>query len=216
MCRCNTSIRSIWFQITLSCLTFCLSACHIVNGQDQADESFDRGPDTQVETTPPLTDAQALESWTLPPGFHVQLYSSSPTISQPIAGTFDRFARLWVAENYTYAELPQRFDRSLRDRVVILQDTNHDGAADRRSVFYDQAEMLASVEVGMGGVWLLCAPRLLFIPDRDLDGTPDGPPQVVLDGFDDHEVGHNLVNGLRWGPDGWLYGRHGIQATSRV
>jgi putative membrane-bound dehydrogenase-like protein len=216
MCRCNTSIRSFWFQIALSCLTFCLSACHIVSGQDQADESFDRGPDTQVETTPPLTDAQALESWTLPPGFQVQLYSSSPTISQPIAGTFDRFARLWVAENYTYAELPQRFDRSLRDRVVILQDTNHDGAADRRSVFYDQAEMLASVEVGMGGVWLLCAPRLLFIPDRDLDGTPDGPPQVILDGFDDQDVGHNLVNGLRWGPDGWLYGRHGIQATSRI
>ncbi|HEY2840564.1 MAG TPA: PVC-type heme-binding CxxCH protein, partial [Pirellulales bacterium] len=39
---------------------------------------------------------------------------------------------------------------------------------------------------------------------------------VVLDGWDEGEVRHNIVNGLRWGPDGWLYGRHGIQATSRV
>ncbi|HVV01652.1 MAG TPA: PVC-type heme-binding CxxCH protein, partial [Verrucomicrobiae bacterium] len=45
---------------------------------------------------------------------------------------------------------------------------------------------------------------------------PDGPPEVLLNGWDADKVRHNIVNGLKWGPDGWLYGRHGIMATSSV
>ena len=45
---------------------------------------------------------------------------------------------------------------------------------------------------------------------------PDAAPEVVLDGFDNDRVRHNIVNGLKWGPDGWLYGRHGILASSEV
>lgn len=212
-----TAVFRFRFHFLLGCVLTC--SADVVGWaaiQDKTSKAFDRGKDTQAETAPPMTDTEAVAAWTTPSGFQVNLFSSSPTIAQPIAGTFDRFGRLWLAENYTYAELPQRFDRSLRDRVVILEDSNQDGSADRHSVFNDQVEMLASVEVGMGGVWLLCAPQLLFIPDRDLDGSPDGETQVILDGFEDRDVGHNLVNGLRWGPDGWLYGRHGIQATSHV
>lgn len=213
----TTLVSLLRIQFYLSCLAvFNVWAVCSVAAQENANDSFDRGPDTQPETARPLTDAEAVAAWQLPKGFSIQLFSSSPNIAQPIAGTFDRLGRLWLAENYTYAELPQRFNRTLRDRVVILQDANHDGIAEAPEVFFDQAELLASVEVGMGGVWLLCAPQLLFIPDRDLDGKPDAEPQVILDGFENQEVGHNLVNGLRWGPDGWLYGRHGIQATSHV
>ena len=65
-------------------------------------------------------------------------------------------------------------------------------------------------------MWALCAPELLFIPDANRDDVPDGKPVVVLDGWDASAVRHNIVNGLKWGPDGWLYGRHGILATSLV
>ena len=128
----------------------------------------------------------------------------------------DARGRLWVAENYTYAEAKAGFDLKQRDRIVILEDTDRDGRADKRTVFYDQAQRLTSVEVGFGGVYALCAPQLLFFPDKNGDDIPDGKPVVLLDGFDSGPVRHNIVNGLRWGPDGWLYGRHGIQATSRV
>ncbi|MEO0447581.1 MAG: PVC-type heme-binding CxxCH protein, partial [Verrucomicrobiota bacterium] len=65
-------------------------------------------------------------------------------------------------------------------------------------------------EVGHGGVWALCPPRLLFFPDADQDDQPDAEPQVVLDGFTVAKNNyHNFANGLRWGPDGWLYGRCG-------
>jgi len=63
----------------------------------------------------------------------------------------------------------------------------------------------------------MCPPQLLFVPDRDGDDRPDGPPRVILDGFDvPAENYHNVANGLRWGPDGWLYGRCGASAPGRV
>jgi putative membrane-bound dehydrogenase-like protein len=65
-------------------------------------------------------------------------------------------------------------------------------------------------------VYALCAPNLIFIPDKNGDDKPDGAPEVLLDGFNFKTVGHNIVNGLRWGPDGWLYGRHGISDTSSI
>ena len=172
--------------------------------------------DTQAVADQPGSPQAALASMVLPAGFRATLFAAEPMVRQPIAMTTDPRGRLWVAENYTYAEEPLGFDTKLRDRIVILADTNHDGEADRRTIFCDQAEKLTSVEIGLGGVWALCPPNLLFIPDADGDDRPDGKPQNVLDGWDDDGVRHNIANGLRWGPDGWLYGRHGILRTSHV
>jgi putative membrane-bound dehydrogenase-like protein len=162
------------------------------------------------------TPEEALKSIRMPKGFRVSLFAAEPDVRQPIAIATDERGRLWVAENYSYAESQVNFAKEFRDRIVILEDTDGDGRHDRRTVFWDDARKLTSVEVGFGGVWALCAPHLLFIPDRDRNDIPDGPPVVVLDGWDDFAVRHNIVNGLRWGPDGWLYGRHGILATSSV
>nr|MBC8289634.1 dehydrogenase [Planctomycetota bacterium] len=174
----------------------------------------------KVENTekgdPPLTPQQALDALELPEGFKATLFAAEPDVRQPIALATDSRGRLWVAENYSYAERERNFDDRFRDRIVILEDEDHDGQFDKRTVFWDQGRRLTSVEIGHGGVWVLDAPNLLFIPDKDGDDKPDGEPVVMLDGWDDAGVRHNIVNGLRWGPDGWLYGRHGILATSPV
>ena len=162
------------------------------------------------------TAVDALKGMKLPAGFTVSLFASEPDVNQPIGMATDDRGRLWVAENYTYAERERNFDERMRDRVVILEDEDNDGKFDTRTVFWDQGRRLTSVETGYGGVWVLDAPNLLFIPDRNGDDVPDGKPVVMLDGWDDNAVRHNIVNGLRWGPDGWLYGRHGIMATSLV
>jgi putative membrane-bound dehydrogenase-like protein len=170
----------------------------------------------QDESTPLLPPDEALATIQVPEGFHVELFAAEPAVQQPIAMALDGRGRLWIAENYTYAESSVNFDLRLRDRIVILEDTTGDGRADKRTVFWDEGRKLTSIEIGFGGVWALCAPHLLFIPDADGDDQPDGEPIVILDGWDEDAVRHNIVNGLRWGPDGWLYGRHGILATSHV
>jgi len=163
-----------------------------------------------------MSAVEAAKTAVLPEGFRCEVFASEPEVQQPIAMCFDDGGRLWVAECYTFAERPLRWDLELRDRIVVFDDTDHDGKPDKRTVFWDEGQRLTSVAWGQGGVWALCAPQLLFIPDANNDLVPDGDPIVVLDGFDAENIGHNIANGLKWGPDGWLYGRHGITATSLV
>lgn len=177
-------------------------------------EVYNSEPDATAE---PPTAQEALEMWDLPEGFSVTLFASEPDVRNPIAMAWDWKGRMWVAENYTYAERQTRFELGLKDRVLILEDEDWDGKADKRTVFTEDVQMLTSVEVGKGGVWLMCPPQLLFIPDRDGDDVPDGSPEVVLDGFTVAESNyHNFANGLRWGPDGWLYGRCGHSCPGKV
>ncbi len=159
---------------------------------------------------------EAARTMELPPGFKCQVFAAEPDVRQPIAMTWDGKGRLWVAENYTYAENPLRWDTKLRDRIILLEDKDGDGKQDGRKVFWENGAYLTSVEVGYGGVWILNEGTLSFIADKNGDDVPDGAPEILLDGFNVKTIGHNIVNGLRWGPDGWLYGRHGITDTSSV
>jgi putative membrane-bound dehydrogenase-like protein len=171
---------------------------------------------SQQEIIPLTKPADALKGVHLPDGFHATLFASEPDVQQPIGFTTDARGRIWVCENYTYAERALNFDTKLRDRIVILEDTDNDGRAEKRTVFWDQAVELTSVLPGFGGAFVLCPPKLLFIPDANGDDIPDSEPQVLLDGFDASAVRHNIANGLKFGPDGWIYGRHGILASSKV
>ena len=171
----------------------------------------------QAPSTGPMSAGDAAARFQVPAGFHVSVFASEPDVQNPIAMAWDTRGRLWVAENYTYADRTQRFDLSLRDRVLIFEDADGDGRFDRRTVFSDQVQMLASIELGLGGAWLMCPPRLLFLPDRDGDDVPDGPAEVVLDGFSvPAENYHTFANGLKWGPDGWLYGRCGASSAGQI
>jgi len=179
-------------------------------------EQFDSPPNTQELTIPMTPPGEALKMMELPEGFNASLFAAEPDVHQPISATTDAKGRLWVAECYTYSDRKTNFDTKLNDRIVIFEDTDNDGVFDKKKVFTDKLKKLTSVEVGFGGVWVTAAPNLLFIPDENGDDIPDGEPQVLLNGFEGDVIRHNIVNGLRWGPDGWLYGRHGIQGTSFV
>jgi putative membrane-bound dehydrogenase-like protein len=190
-------------------------ACLAAAGASSADP-FPPITNTQNPKDVPPTPPEALKKITVPPGFRVSLFAGEPDVQQPISMAIDDRGRLWVAECYTYdGSIPGIWDEKFRDRILIFEDTDNDGRFDRRTVFWDQGRNVSSVTLGFGGVWVLAAPNLLFISTNGKD-SPAGPPQVVLDGFAVRGVGHNVVNGLTWGPDGWLYGRHGIQATSLV
>lgn len=173
--------------------------------------------DSEKSTEQPISGQEAVAKIQLPAGFKATLFATEPTVRNPIALQYDTNGRLWVAENFSYAESGLRLDPNLNDKIVIFEDQNRDGSADKTTVFSDQLHNLTGFALGHGGVWAICPPQLLFIADSNHDDRPDGPPVVVLDGFwmptENH---HNFANGLKFGPDGWLYGRAGGSSPSEI
>ncbi|HEY7117143.1 MAG TPA: PVC-type heme-binding CxxCH protein, partial [Tepidisphaeraceae bacterium] len=159
-----------------------------------------------------LSPQDAVKAITFSDGFTATLFAGEPDVVQPVAFAIDDRGRLWVAEALTY---PKRAPEGQgKDRIVIFEDTDGDGKADKHTVFIEGLNLVSGMEVGFGGVWVGAAPYLLFIPSKDLE-TPDGPPQVVLDGWAYQDT-HETLNAFNWGPDGWLYGCHGVFTHSKV
>lgn len=207
---------------SMICIRFvcvlCFAALVLQHAATSQADDFPKLTNSEKDkTAQPMPAIAASASFALPEGFRVDVFAAEPDVQNPIAMTWDGRGRLWVAENFTYAERSQRFDLSLRDRVLIFEDTDHDGVAEKRTVFTDNVQMLTSLEVGHGGVWLMCPSQLLFLPDANFDDQPDSEAVVVLDGFEvAKENYHNYANGLKWGPDGWLYGRCGGSCPGRI
>ena len=160
-----------------------------------------------------LSGQEAAKAMTLPKGFKITLAASEPDIIRPISFTIDAKGRLWVVEGHTYP-VPAPEGQG-RDRILIFEDTDGDGTLDNRKVFTEGLNLVSGIEVGMGGVWLGAAPYLLFIPIDAKNDKPAGPPHKLLDGWGTDDT-HEVLNNLRWGPDGWLYGTHGVFTHSNV
>jgi len=160
-----------------------------------------------------LSPQEAAHNMSPKPGFSVTLAAAEPDIVRPISFTTDSRGRLWVAEAHTY---PIRAPEGEgRDRILIFEDTDGDGFLDKQSVFMEGLNLISAIEVGMGGVWLGSAPHLLYVPIDEATDKPAGPPEILLDGWGIDDT-HEILNNFRWGPDGWLYGTHGIFTHSRV
>jgi putative membrane-bound dehydrogenase-like protein len=166
-----------------------------------------------------LDPEAAARAMTVPEGFEVKLFAAEPDVTQPIAFCIDDRGRLWVVENHTY---PNKSSQPMylkdgqkptfgkgKDRILIFEDVDGDGKHDKRTVFYEGLEMASGIEYGFGGVFVGAAPYLLHIPDKNGDDKPDGEPVVLLDGWGSEDT-HETLNSFKWGPDGWLYGCHGV------
>ncbi len=168
-------------------------------------------PDRPVAQVPAHTPAETAAMMMVPDGFQVELIAGEPDIVQPIAYTFDERGRIWVLENTNYPISPGE----PRERILVLEDADGDGTFEKRTVFLENLNFGSGLAVGFGGVWVGSPPNLLFIPDRDGDAVPDGPPEITLDGWGAQDT-HETMNNFIWGPDGWLYGTQGIFTESRV
>jgi putative membrane-bound dehydrogenase-like protein len=169
-----------------------------------------------------LPPDKAAAAMTVPEGFTVTLFAGEPDVHQPIAFCIDDRGRLWVAEAYCYPHrkpspgilLPEN-ERKNGDRILIFEDTDGDGKFDKKTVFMEGINMLSGIEFGFGGVFIGAAPYFAFVPIDASGDKPAGPPQILLDGWG-YEDTHEVLNTFTWGPDGWLYGCHGVFTHSRV
>src|SRR5688572_10396650 len=160
-----------------------------------------------------LKPEEAAKAITLAEGFSGTLFAGEPDVRQPVAMCVDDRGRVWVAEAHTY---PKKAPAGQgKDRIIVFEDADGDGKSDKRTVFIEGLNLVSGLEVGFGGVWVGQAPQLLFIPDKDGNDRPDGEPEVLLDGWG-FQDSHETLNSFVWGPDGWLYGCHGVFTHSKV
>lgn len=168
---------------------------------------------------PYLTPEETVRRMKVPDGFEVQLFAGEPMLTNPIAFTVDERGRVWVIESFEY---PKRTPAGQmpRDRIVILEDTDGDGKADKRTVFAEgkdfpkRFDLASGIEVGYGGCFLGAPPYLWHLKDTDGDGKADRF-DILLEGFGSQDT-HETLNTFTWGPDGWLYGLHGVFTHSKV
>jgi putative membrane-bound dehydrogenase-like protein len=168
---------------------------------------------------PYLPAAESVKRMKLPPGWEVNVYAAEPDIINPIAFTIDERGRLWVVECFEY---PTRTPPGSmpRDRIKVLEDTDGDGRCDKVTVWAEgkhfpvRFDLASGIEVGHGGVFLGAPPYLFFLRDTDGDGRCD-KHEILLSGFGSQDT-HETLNTFQWGPDGRLYGLHGVFTHSEV
>lgn len=198
--------RSLVVILCLACLSPKLFA--------QKEFGFDnRKPSGQ----PYLPPEETVKRMKVAEGFEVALFAAEPMVVNPIAMTVDERGRVWCIECFEY---PKRTAKGSmpRDRIVILEDTDNDGKADKRTVFAEGKDfpltfdMASGLEVGHGGVFVGAPPYLWFIENKN---DKPGKFEVLLKGFGSQDT-HETLNTFQWGPDGRLYGLHGVFTHSEV
>lgn len=163
-----------------------------------------------------LNPEEAVKAMTVKDGYTVNAWASEPLMTQPMAFCWDDRGRLWIAENKDYESRGSGFANSGQSRILILEDTNGDGIADKRKVFAEGIPFPAALAVGFDGVFVGSPPNLLFIPDRNKDDVADmNDIEVRLTGWGIRDR-HETLNSFHWGPDGWLYGCQGFATSSNV
>jgi putative membrane-bound dehydrogenase-like protein len=161
-------------------------------------------------------------------GLQIELWASEPLFVNPTCCDVDHKGRVWVCDSVNYRHKLHRRppNRPEGDRIVILEDTDGDGKADKATTFYQAPDFLAPLgiavakdPVGPGYKVFVChSPDIYVFEDVDGDGKADGPPKKLLSGFGGHDHDHG-VHGILIGPEGKLYfsvgdtGVHGLQSS---
>jgi mono/diheme cytochrome c family protein len=157
--------------------------------------------------SPPLSPAEALKTFSLPPGYHLELLASEPLVRDPIALEWDTHGRLWVVEMPAFLrdlKLPEP-DLEPICRIVVLEDTHHTGHMDKRTVFADGLVLPRVVKVLEHGVLVGEPPNLWLMHDQNGDLHMHSK-ELVTDtyGRRNNTVEEN-ANGLMWGLDNWMH-----------
>ena len=207
-------------------------------GNDQVAEIMKnyQGRGTLSDGSKPTPPEEALKGFRMREGFEIELVASEPIIGQPLHISWDSKGRMWVTQYLQY-QFPAglkivEYDNHLRaqfdkmpeppphgtkgaDKITVFEDTTGDGLYDTHRDVITGLNIATSCAVGAGGIWVSNAPYLLFYPDVDGDAVVDGDPEVMLSGFGIEDT-HAVMNSLKWGPDGWLYGANGSTTTGSV
>ncbi|MEM6703628.1 MAG: PVC-type heme-binding CxxCH protein [Acidobacteriota bacterium] len=157
----------------------------------------------------PASPPTELGEHRLVPGITIELAAAEPLLYDPVDLEFDALGRAFVLEMGGY---PETEEDDRRGRIVQLLDRNRDGRYDGRRVFAEGFRYADSILPYWGGFLVADAPDVLFVKDTDGDQRAD-LRQVLIEGFALGPSESN-VNGLAYGPDGWVYAANGSSGGS--
>ncbi len=171
-------------------------------------------PTQKMGRTQLLSPEAALKQFKVAPGYAVNLFASEIKfpLANPMALKFDARDRLWVANTPTWPQPVPGVAAS--DSIIILEDTDHDGRADKHTVFIDDLHMTHGFALGHGGAYISKTPQLIFAADTNGDDHAD-EFRMLLHCFGAEDVEHSM-NNFEWGPDGALYFMEGIFFHTQV
>ena len=153
-----------------------------------------------------------LENFDVLPGYQVNLFAADPMFANPVHMHWDSQGRLWVACSWAYPQLKP--GEVANDKIIILEDTNDDGIADKSTVFADGLYLPTGIELANGGCYVAQSPDVFFLKDTDGDDIAD-VKELVLTGFG-IEDSHHSISAWRRGPGGWIYFQEGIFLHSQI
>ena len=156
--------------------------------------------------------ASELANFELMDGYQVNLFAAEPMLANPIHMMWDSKGRLWVACSWAYPQL--RPGEKANDKIIILEDTDNDGKADKSTVFADGLYLPTGIELANGGCYVAQSPDVFFFKDTDGDDVAD-VKEVALTGFG-IEDSHHSISAWRRGPGGWIYFQEGIFLHTQV
>jgi glucose/arabinose dehydrogenase len=179
-----------------------------VNAQQRspANRPWPPGVQTVPPESPVLAPADALKTFYMPPGYHLELVASEPLIQEPVAVDWDLQGRLWAVEMPGFmADLTGSNEHDPIGRVVVLEDTNGDGTMDRRTVFADHLVLARSLKVLDRGVLVAEPPNVWLMRDTNGDLRADDR-QLVTNAFGRFDADpQNNANGFYWAIDNRMY-----------
>jgi len=166
-------------------------------------------PDVQKvsDESPALTPEDALNTFFMPPGYRLELVASEPLVQDPIVMDWDPQGRLWVVEMPGFVpdlQAPEPFVEPV-GKVVVLEDTDHDGRMDKRTVFADNLVLARSLKVLDAGVLVAEPPNVWLMKDTDGDLKAD-KKELVTDQYGRREARvEQNANSFYWALDNWMH-----------
>jgi len=193
-------------------LTLLLSAATAVFAQDAKGIKIENLANADLSLMVNHDPAAEHASFDLLPGYEVNLFAAEPMLANPTHMVWDSRGRLWVTCSWAYPQLKP--GQVANDKIIILEDTDGDGRADKSTVFADGLYIPTGLELANGGCYVGQSPDLLFLKDTNGDDVAD-VREVALTGFG-IEDSHHSIHAYRRGPDGWLYFQEGVFLHTQV
>ncbi|VTT97291.1 secreted glycosyl hydrolase : Putative membrane-bound dehydrogenase OS=Singulisphaera acidiphila (strain ATCC BAA-1392 / DSM 18658 / VKM B-2454 / MOB10) GN=Sinac_2812 PE=4 SV=1: ThuA: Cytochrom_C [Gemmataceae bacterium] len=155
----------------------------------------------------PLSVEESVKHFVTPKDFEVKVFVTEDKLGgKPIAMNWDERGRLWVSVTVDYPNELQPEGKG-RDKIVVCEDTDGDGACDAVTTFADKVSIATSLLPYAGGLIVHQAPHTLFLKDTDGDGRAD-VRQVLFTGWATNDT-HAGPSNLHYGFDNWVYGAVG-------